>query len=36
MITTVIFDMGGVLLRTEDREPRSKLAQSLGMTYDEL
>lgn len=36
MITTVIFDMGGVLLRTEDREPRSKLAQSLGMTYQEL
>lgn len=36
MITTVIFDMGGVLLRTEDREPRSKLAQSLGMTYEEL
>jgi putative hydrolase of the HAD superfamily len=36
MITTVIFDLGGVLLRTEDREPRQELAQSLGMTYEEL
>ena len=36
MITTVIFDLGGVLLRTEDREPRTHLAQSLGMTYEEL
>lgn len=36
MITAVVFDMGGVLLRTEDREPRSKLALSLGMTYEEL
>ena len=36
MITTIIFDMGGVLLRTEDREPRTRLAQRLGMTYQEL
>jgi len=36
MITTVIFDLGGVLLRTEDREPRTKLAQRLGMTYEQL
>jgi len=36
MITTVIFDLGGVLLRTEDRTPRTKLAQRLGMTYEEL
>jgi putative hydrolase of the HAD superfamily len=36
MITTVIFDLGGVLLRTEDREPRTKLAQRLGMTYEDL
>lgn len=36
MITTVIFDLGGVLLRTEDRKPRTNLAQSLGMTYEEL
>jgi len=36
MITTVIFDLGGVLLRTEDREPRTRLAKRLGMTYEEL
>jgi putative hydrolase of the HAD superfamily len=36
MINTVIFDLGGVLLRTEDREPRTRLAESLGMTYGEL
>ena len=36
MITTVIFDLGGVLLRTEDREPRTKLAQRLGMSYRDL
>jgi putative hydrolase of the HAD superfamily len=36
MITTVILDLGGVLLRTEDREPRSRLAQRLGMTYEAL
>jgi len=36
MITTVIFDLGGVLLRTEDRGPRTRLAQRLGMTYEEL
>lgn len=36
MITTVIFDLGGVLLRTEDREPRTRLAERLGMTYEEL
>lgn len=36
MINTVIFDLGGVLLRTEDRQPRTELAQSLGMSYEEL
>jgi len=36
MINTIIFDMGGVLLRTEDQEPRAKLARRLGMTYEEL
>jgi putative hydrolase of the HAD superfamily len=36
MITTVIFDLGGVLLRTEDRDPRTRLAERLGMTYKEL
>jgi epoxide hydrolase-like predicted phosphatase len=32
----VIFDFGGVLMRTEDRGPRTKLARSLGRTYTEL
>ncbi len=36
MITTIIFDLGGVLLRTEDRAPRSRLADRLGVTYEEL
>ena len=35
-IRAVIFDLGGVLVRTEDRTPREHLAFSLGMTYDEL
>lgn len=36
MIRTVVFDFGGVLVRTEDREPRSRLAGKFGMTYEEL
>jgi glucose-1-phosphatase len=35
-IRAVIFDLGGVLLRTEDREPRNNLASRLNMTYEEL
>ena len=35
-IKAVIFDFGGVLMRTEDRKPRSRLAARLGMTYDDL
>jgi epoxide hydrolase-like predicted phosphatase len=35
-IKAVIFDFGGVLVRTEDRTPRQELADSLGMTYQEL
>lgn len=35
-IEAVVFDFGGVLVRTEDRKPRSQLAVRLGMTYDEL
>ena len=35
-IRAVIFDLGGVILRTEDRVPRTKLAERLGMTYEEL
>ena len=36
IVEAVIFDFGGVLVRTEDRKPRSDLAARLGMTYDEL
>lgn len=35
-IRAVIFDFGGVLVRTEDRTPRNRLAARLGMGYDEL
>jgi epoxide hydrolase-like predicted phosphatase len=35
-IRAVIFDLGGVLVRTEDRKPRTQLADRLGLTYDEL
>jgi len=35
-IKAVIWDMGGVLLRTEDQAPRAQLAQRFGFTYDEL
>lgn len=35
-IRAVIFDLGGVLVRTEDRMPRARLAANLGLTYDEL
>lgn len=35
-IGAVIFDMGGVLVRTEDRTPRQQLAARLGMTYSDL
>jgi epoxide hydrolase-like predicted phosphatase len=32
----VIFDFGGVLMRTEDKAPRTQLAHSLGRTYAQL
>jgi putative hydrolase of the HAD superfamily len=32
----VCFDLGGVIVRTGNREPRTKLAQRLGMSYEEL
>ena len=35
-IKAVIFDFGGVLVRTEDRAPRQELADRLGMTYDQV
>ena len=35
-IKAVIWDMGGVLLRTENREPRTTLASKFGLTYEML
>ena len=35
-VEAVVFDFGGVLVRTEDKQPRTDLAASLDMTYDEL
>lgn len=35
-INNIIFDFGGVILRTEDRRPRTELAKQLGMTYEQL
>jgi putative hydrolase of the HAD superfamily len=36
MIQTVIFDLGGVLVRTEDQDPRRTLAERHGLTYQGL
>ena len=35
-IQAIIFDIGGVLVRTVDRAPRQKLAERLGMSYQAL
>lgn len=35
-IKAVIFDMGGVILRSEDETPRDILAESLGISHAEL
>ncbi len=35
-ICAVYFDLGGVIVRTGDREPRTTLAERLGITYEEL
>ena len=35
-IRAVYFDLGGVILRTEDKVPRTRLAESLGMTYEAI
>ena len=35
-IRAVIFDLGGVLVRTDNRAPRERLAARLNMTYDDL
>lgn len=36
MIKTVIFDLGGVLVRTEDKGPRAELAAKFDMSYEDL
>ena len=36
MIQTVIFDLGGVLVRTENQEPRRIIAERHGLTYQDL
>ncbi len=35
-IHAVIFDLGGVIVRTEDKGPRTRLAESLGLTYAQI
>jgi epoxide hydrolase-like predicted phosphatase len=35
-IRAVFFDLGGVILRTEFQAPRQRLAEKLGMEYDDL
>jgi len=35
-ISTILFDFGGVLLRTEDHQPRRTLAAKYGLEEDEL
>ena len=35
-IRAIIFDLGGVLLRTDDPQPRAALAERMGMTRGEL
>lgn len=35
-IRAVLFDMGGVIVRTEFQAPRQHLAERLGMEYDDL
>ena len=35
-IRAVFFDLGGVLVRTEYQSPRQRLAERLGMEYDDL
>ncbi len=35
-IRALIFDIGGVLIRTMDRRPRTMLADAFGLTYEQL
>jgi epoxide hydrolase-like predicted phosphatase len=36
VIETVLFDLGGVILRTEHQAPREHLAERLGLSYEDL
>lgn len=35
-IKAIYFDLGGVILRTEDKTPRANLASEFGMSYEEM
>ena len=35
-VKAVVFDMGGVFVQTKDKNPRTRLAQRFGLSYDEL
>lgn len=35
-IRAVYFDLGGVILRTEDKTPRTQLGAEFGLTYEEM
>ncbi len=35
-LQAIIWDLGGVLLRTDDRQPRAELAQELNLSYEAL
>jgi putative hydrolase of the HAD superfamily len=35
-IRAVFFDLGGVIVRTEDRQPRTALGARLGLSYDHM
>lgn len=35
-IRAVYFDLGGVILRTEDKTPRARLGAEFGLTYEEI
>jgi HAD superfamily hydrolase (TIGR01509 family) len=36
MIKAIYFDLGGVIVRTEDKEPRTQLGAQFGLTYQQI
>lgn len=36
MIKAIFFDLGGVIVRTENKQPRTQLAAEFGLTYQEM